>query len=172
MNLWTKIICVYFLASISKNKLTAIREHYKQSPGELTPRKLKSGGRKNNTKSLSFEDTELVVKFIKQYAEDHALSLPGRVPGFKRDDIQVLPSSSPKSQIYRHYAESAEIAGIYLWHFKCVLWSSFLCIISWLFFSLSFFACHLLLTTLSKMKITSESVTKAWLIMTGEKCML
>lgn len=57
-------------------------------------------------------DTERIAHFIKQYAEDHAVRLPGRVPGFKRDDIHLLPSSCPKSRVYRCYSESANAAGM------------------------------------------------------------
>ncbi|WP_419615536.1 hypothetical protein, partial [Thiolapillus sp.] len=60
---------------------------------------------------MTFNDTARVVRFIKNYAEDHAVCLPGRVPGFKREDIRLLPSSSPKSCIYRLYAEHATANG-------------------------------------------------------------
>ena len=58
------------------------------------------GGQKNTTTSLALMDTERAVRFIKQYAETRAVSLPGRVSGFK-SDICLLPSSCPKSQVYR-----------------------------------------------------------------------
>ncbi|KAL8620067.1 hypothetical protein ACOMHN_015349 [Nucella lapillus] len=73
--------------------------------------KRKSGGRKNNTATLTLQDTQQVVQFIRNYAEEHAISLPGRVPGFKRDDILLLPSAHVKSSIYRRYKQSAEQAG-------------------------------------------------------------
>ena len=47
-----------------------------------------------------------MVQFITSYAEDHALVLPGRVPGFKRDDIKILPSSHGKGKIYASYIDS------------------------------------------------------------------
>ncbi|XP_070210181.1 uncharacterized protein [Littorina saxatilis] len=107
-----RLVCVktfQTLLGVSANKLRALQDHFKENG--LTPRKLKSGGRKSNTNSLSLEDTQRVLNFIKQYAEDHAVSLPGRVPGFKRADIQLLPSSAPKSRVYRHYADIAARAG-------------------------------------------------------------
>ena len=97
------------LVGISPDKLYALAKHYKTN-GPV-PRQLRAGGRKNNTASLALVDTERVVHFIKQYAEDHAVSLPGRVPGFKRDDIRLLPSSCPKSQAYHLYEASANTAG-------------------------------------------------------------
>ena len=87
------------LVGISPDKLYALAKHCKT--GGPVPRQLRAGGRKNNTASLALVDTERV--HFKQYAEDHAVSLPGRVPGFKRDDIRLLPSSCPKSQVCRLY---------------------------------------------------------------------
>ena len=45
--------------------------------------------------------------FISHYAEDHAVSLPGRVAGFKRDDILLLPSSVSKNEVHQLYVESS-----------------------------------------------------------------
>ncbi|KAK7106359.1 hypothetical protein V1264_017624 [Littorina saxatilis] len=78
------------LGRMSKERLQNLQDHFKQNG--LVPRKLKSGGRKNNTKALTFDDTDAVRRFLLTYAEAHAVHLPGRVPGFKRDDIQLLPS--------------------------------------------------------------------------------
>ncbi|XP_076449423.1 uncharacterized protein LOC143285915 [Babylonia areolata] len=97
------------LVCIGDQKLKTLCKHYKEFG--LVPRNLKSGGRKNNTKALSLPDTERVVDFIKGYAQHHAVSLPGRVPGFKRDDIQLLPSAETKSGIFRLYRASCQNAG-------------------------------------------------------------
>ena len=45
--------------------------------------------------SISFEDTQKLVSFLRNYAADHALVLPGRVPGVWKDDVVLLPSSRP-----------------------------------------------------------------------------
>jgi len=37
-----------------------------------------------------------VVKFLQNFAETNAILLPGRIPGYKRDDVQLLPSSMMK----------------------------------------------------------------------------
>jgi hypothetical protein len=59
------------------------------------------GGRRKT--ALKLDDITLVTRFIINFAEEHALVLPGRVPGFKRDDIRILPSSENKSSIWRKY---------------------------------------------------------------------
>ena len=41
-------------------------------------------------------DIKNVVSYILHYAEDHTVLLPGRIPGYKRDDLQFLPSSTRK----------------------------------------------------------------------------
>ncbi|KAL8624189.1 hypothetical protein ACOMHN_046275 [Nucella lapillus] len=109
----SRIVCkeaFLFLLGISRNLLTRLSKHY-QTEGLAQPSK-KSGGRRSNTRSLKYQDTEAVKKFICHYAENHAVSLPGRVPGFKREDIRLLPSAIPKSGIYRQYADHANQAGL------------------------------------------------------------
>ncbi|KAL8583126.1 hypothetical protein ACOMHN_029822 [Nucella lapillus] len=106
LELTDKLAC----SCISRNLLTHLSKHY-QTEGLAQPSK-KSGGRRSNTRSLKYQDTEAVKKFICHYAEDHAVSLPGRVPGFKREDIRLLPSAIPKSGIYRQYADHANQAGL------------------------------------------------------------
>ena len=38
-------------------------------------------------------DLERTVAFITNYAEDHRLALPGRIPGGRKDAAKLLPSS-------------------------------------------------------------------------------
>jgi hypothetical protein len=77
----------------------------------MVPPKLKSGGWKNNTASLTLANTQRVVTFILNFEEENNISLPGRVPGFKRGDIRLLPSAYPKSAVYRRYRESIRAVG-------------------------------------------------------------
>ena len=51
------------------------------------------------------------VTFITNYAEQHALVLPGRVPGFKRSDIRLLPSSETKASVWRLYKAAMDATG-------------------------------------------------------------
>lgn len=36
----------------------------------------------------------------------HAILLPGRIPGYKRTDVQLLPSSTTKRQVWQQYCSS------------------------------------------------------------------
>ena len=49
-----------------------------------------------------------MVRFLLNYSEQHGLLLPGRVPGYARDDIKLLPSSKSKRGIWRIYRQAAE----------------------------------------------------------------
>ena len=61
------------------------------------------------------------LEFISNYAEDHAIMLPGRIPGYKQTDIQLLPSNTTKMIVWCAYVEAAgdlpvRVAGINLFH--------------------------------------------------------
>ena len=46
--------------------------------------------------ALSLDEIKMLVTFLNNYAEKNAILLPGRIPGYKRDTIQLLPSSTTK----------------------------------------------------------------------------
>ena len=91
-----------FLHCISRTKFCSLVKHYKKSG--LT---LRSHGNKKRLPSSTFsaETVENVVKFILNVAEDQALLLPGRVPGFKRVDVKLLPSVLTKHSLWKTYSE-------------------------------------------------------------------
>ena len=62
--------------------------------------------------ALSFSSTEYVVRFLLMYSEEHSLLLPGTIPGYKRDDIQLLPSSTTKRAVWRVYCSAAEVVSM------------------------------------------------------------
>ena len=55
------------------------------------------------TLTLSHESIRDVVVFLQNYVEQNGLLLPGRVPGYSRSDIKLLPSSVSKCGIWRIY---------------------------------------------------------------------
>ena len=82
--------------------------------------------------AVTLDDTKHAVTFLFEYAEMNALLLPGRVPGYKRTDLQVrkkisflgygyfnkhasvpqlLPSSTTKRNVWRVYQEACEKSG-------------------------------------------------------------
>lgn len=83
-----------FLYGVGVNhRILAIRKHYQENG--LEPRTHKNYKRLPSH-TLSFDDITRIVKFLEQYAEQHAILLPGRVPNHKRDDVKLLPSSTSK----------------------------------------------------------------------------
>ena len=57
-------------------------------------------------RALSFEEKSSLVKFIENHAQQNAILLPDKIPGYKRDDLKLLPSStSKKVHGYLHITE-------------------------------------------------------------------
>jgi len=82
-----------FLHGIGKHRVPAIKKNFIENGLETRTH--------GNTKTrphnaLTWDMVTNIVKFINNYAEQNAILLPGRIPGYKRDDIKLLPSSDSK----------------------------------------------------------------------------
>ena len=77
----------------------------------MAPITRRAGGRQLSNRLLSYEDITRVYSFLHNYAEDHGVSLPGRVPGYKRGDLKLLPCSSTKHDIYTQYTNAMKETG-------------------------------------------------------------
>lgn len=98
------------LYGIGKRRFDNLKEHFRVNG--LLPRTHGNKGRlPKHTCSLDLVTG--VVTFIENFAQEHAIALPGRIPGFKRTDIKVLPSSETKASVFRLYEQSAQLAGIH-----------------------------------------------------------
>ena len=58
--------------------------------------------------TISFADTQQVVQYITTYAEAHAILLSGRIPGYKRSDLQLLPSNTTMRNVWLLYSNSLQ----------------------------------------------------------------
>ena len=100
-----KRICMktfLFLHCIHNNRFYSLVRHYRKNGLTLRVH----GNAKRLPSSVSSAETvEQVVKFIKNTAEEQALLLPGRVPGFKRIDLKLLPSNLTKHGLWRRYVD-------------------------------------------------------------------
>ena len=105
-----------FLHTIGRSKFEAIKASF-ESNG-LCPRKRPYV---KPRRALRLSDIEYIVSFVRNYAEDNAILLPGRIPGYKRDHVVLLPSSTTKSAVWNLYHAAAEIAP----DVKAVSYSSF-----------------------------------------------
>ena len=88
-----------FLHSIGKSILDALKKSWMENG--LRPCK------RSPWNATKLTDIENVVRFVNHYAENNAILLPGRIPGYKRDDIQLLPSSITKREVWQLYQQSA-----------------------------------------------------------------
>jgi len=61
------------------------------------------------------------VQFILHYAKVNAVLLPERIPGHKRDDVQLLPCSTTKQSVWLVYKEVARELSL-----KTAAYSTFL----------------------------------------------
>ena len=92
-----------FLHTISDKRLRNLQQSL--SDNGLTPRR-HGNLRRLPSNAISFIDTQRVVEFLRTYAEANAILLPGRIPGYKRTDVQLLPSSTTKRQVWQQYCAS------------------------------------------------------------------
>ena len=83
-----------FLHDIGDFRLKAIRAQYIREG--LVPRVHGHTGRV----ALVLEEVKGILTFVMHYVETNAILLPGRIPGYKRDDIKLLPFSCTKRAVW------------------------------------------------------------------------
>lgn len=97
-----------FLHAVAHTRLENLRKHF-QSVGLVTR---EHGNKRKLPHNCSSTQTVNDVKtFIHNYSEEFGLILPGRVPGFKRADVRLLPSSQSKASVWRQYKIASEKGG-------------------------------------------------------------
>ena len=99
----------FFLHGIGEFRLRATKSSY-LSQGMVSRVHGHTGHVPPN--ALVLEDMQNIVKFILQYAESNAILLPGRVPGYKKDDIQIFPSSITRRAVWMLYQNTATTLSI------------------------------------------------------------
>ena len=99
---------ILFLHCLHRNRFYSLVKHYHKNGLSL-----RVHGNKNRLlrSTSSAETVEQVVKFILNTAEEQALLLPGRVPGFKRIDVKLLPSNLTKHGLWRTYTDICVSTG-------------------------------------------------------------
>ena len=89
-----------FLHGVSSYRLKATKSHYLAN-GLVSRRHGNTGRVPRN--ALSLEDVQHIVQFILHYAEANAILLPGRIPSYKKDDMQLLPCSTTRRNVWLVY---------------------------------------------------------------------
>ena len=54
--------------------------------------------------ALTMEDKQHLVQFLHNYAKVNAILLPRRLPGYKKLDVQLLPSNTTKRSVWEKYS--------------------------------------------------------------------
>ena len=103
---------------LSDSRFRRLKEHYQNHGVSLRTH--------GNTKrlphnTLSQATIEEVKAFLSNYVEENAIFLPGRIPGFKSDEIKVLSSSETKKSMWRAYEVASEAS-----HLQAVCYTKFL----------------------------------------------
>lgn len=113
-----------FLHKVGKCAFSNIKKSCKEDG--LVPR-VHGNTKKAPANALTFEDISHVVSFVRNYAEDHAISLPGRIPGYKRSDLLLLPCSTTKKSVWREYSCAApDELHIVAYSTFCTIWRTIL----------------------------------------------
>ena len=100
--------CFLFMHTISDKRFRNLVDHYKASG--VTPRVHGLAGKSPpNTTSLSRVTS--MLRFIKNLASSVSLPLPGRLPNFRDERVQLLPTDMSKLEVYRKYRKAAEREG-------------------------------------------------------------
>ena len=82
-----------FLHGVGNHRVKAVKHSYLVNGLSV---RTHGNTRKSPHNALSYVQINNIIKFIQNYAEQNAILLPGRIPGFKRDDMKLLPSSDSK----------------------------------------------------------------------------
>ncbi|XP_047201684.1 CAP-Gly domain-containing linker protein 4-like isoform X3 [Girardinichthys multiradiatus] len=94
---------------ICKATLTDIIRHFDENGAR--PRLRKKSQRPQDPDYISSEQLRRVLEFIKNYAEDHTIMLPGRHPGHRDWHVKLLLTHVSKASVWRLYMKSAKELG-------------------------------------------------------------
>ena len=97
-----------FQHDISTKKYEALKKYYHKN-GIAIRQHGNEGRLPANT--LARDDIDKLLTFLDNYSEENAILLPGRIPGYKRDDCKLLPSSTTKRMIWLKYKDSIVKCG-------------------------------------------------------------
>ncbi len=115
-----------FLHGIGAMRLKNLVKHYKQNG--LVPR-THGNIKRLPSNTLSFTAIENVIRFLLNYSDQHGLLLPGRIPGYSRSDIKLLPSSLSKRKLWQIYHQATiDTDNVHAAAYStfCILWRKLL----------------------------------------------
>ena len=104
-----KTVCAslfFFIHTVGGKRSRNLLKHFIQNG--ITPH-IHGNTKRLPKHSLTLKSTEYIIRFLLNYAEQNALLLPGRVPGYRRSDLKLLPSSTSKRGIWNVYYSAATL---------------------------------------------------------------
>lgn len=93
------------LYGLSDSRYRLLKQHY--DAYGIVPR-THGNTKQLPSNTLPQQVIEEVKTFISNYVEENAILLPGRIPGYKNDDMKLLSSSESKASIWRAYKTVCE----------------------------------------------------------------
>ena len=60
-------------------------------------------------RSLSLGLESCNMQRVKNYSDDNAILLPGRIPGYKSSNVQLLPSNTTKIAVWSAYQVNGQL---------------------------------------------------------------
>ncbi len=124
-----RIICLktfLFLHNIGIKRLKNLAKSY-HNHGILPIVHGNSKRLPHNTLSLS--SVQHVISFLVNYTEENGLLLPGRLPGYRKSDVKLLPSSTSKKGLWKLYQNAGDICTdihVVAYPTFCHLWRTLL----------------------------------------------
>ena len=94
-----------FIHAIGSQRLKNLISHYDENGLSV---QLHGNARKCPHNQTEREEVEKIKAFIEQFADNHAMPLPGRLPTHKDYRVMLLPSDMSKSAVYRFYVRACE----------------------------------------------------------------
>ena len=96
------------LYGIGYSRFRRLKEHYQEHG--IFPR-IHGNTKHVPGNATSEKSLEAIHAFIENYVEENAIVLPGRIPGFKSEEIRLLSSSETKMSVWKEYEGSPLACG-------------------------------------------------------------
>ncbi len=104
-NIISMLACMY---NVGERRMRTLTKSYLENG--LQPR-IHGNTKRLPANTLTYECQKIAVTFLlnfANFASQNALVLPGRVPGFQKTDIRLLPSNFSKRSIWKIYKGQIE----------------------------------------------------------------
>ena len=77
--------------------------------------------------AFTTQELQQITRFISNYAESNAILLPGRIPGYKRCDLQLLPTQCTKRSIWDSYVKACATLTFRMASYRsfCRIWQRY-----------------------------------------------